>query len=281
VHPTLFELLLFGRTFAIDARGLFIALGAVLALLVFGRQARSAGLDKIAARQLGLTLLLIGLICARALFLLWHAPAYVAHCAAAREALDDATLACVRPLWAWEGGLSPVGGMSLVFVWLLWRARRLSLSPLRIADLAAAPLALGYAVGRVGCFLTGCCFGRATSSVFGVRFPLESVAFQTLFDQGRVSMSEYATPPLHPVQLYAAVANAILFVALVLAGNRGAHREGARFFAFLAGSAAITLALAPFYDPTAHAPAWLSLSMLAGLSAIAFAARGRASLRSL
>jgi phosphatidylglycerol:prolipoprotein diacylglycerol transferase len=275
MHPTLFELLLFGRPFAIDARGLFIAIGAVLALLVFNRQARLAGLDKLVARQLGLVLLLIGIIGARVLFLLWHLPAYLALCAAAREAPDDAALACIRPLWTWEGGFSPVGGMSLVFVWLLWRARRLPLSPLRIADLAAAPLALGYAVGRIGCFLTGCCFGRATSSAFGVRFPLESVAFQSLFDQGRVSMSEYTTPPLHPVQLYSAAAHALLFVGLVLAGNRAAPREGARFFAFLAGSAVITIALAPFFDPTAHTPAWLTLSMLAGLSAIAFAARSR------
>jgi prolipoprotein diacylglyceryltransferase len=80
---------------------------------------------------------------------------------------------------------------------------------------------------------------------------------------------------LHPVQLYSAAAHALLFVVLVLAGHRVASREGARFFAFLAGSAAITVTLAPFYDPTAHAPAWLTLSMLAGLSAIALAARGR------
>jgi phosphatidylglycerol:prolipoprotein diacylglycerol transferase len=271
MHPTLFELLVFGRTFALDARGLFIALGALLALFVFARQARAAGLDESAARQLGLVMLLIGLIGARVLFLLWHAPAYIALCNSARETFE--TTACVRPLWAWEGGLSPVGGLCLVFIWLLWRARRLPLSPLRIADLAAAPLALGYAVGRVGCFLTGCCFGRPTNGAFGVRFPLESVAFQTLFDQGRVSMSEYTTPPLHPVQLYSAAAHALLFVALLLMGTRSSQRGGVRFAAFLVGSAAITLALAPFYDPSSHAPAWITLSMLAGLGAIAIAAR--------
>jgi phosphatidylglycerol---prolipoprotein diacylglyceryl transferase len=39
------------------------------------------------------------------------------------------------------------------------------------ADLIAPFIALGHAIGRIGCFLNGCCFGRPTDSILGVCFP--------------------------------------------------------------------------------------------------------------
>lgn len=50
------------------------------------------------------------------------------------------------------------------------------ISPLRLTDLALPGLALGHALGRVGCFLGGCCYGSETHLPFGVHFPGESVA---------------------------------------------------------------------------------------------------------
>lgn len=269
MHPTLLELPAFGHTFALDARGVFVALGAVIALVLFDCHARAAGLAKVEARQLGLSLLLVGLVGARVLFLLWHAPAYVAQCNAARDALDDPTAVCLRPLWVWEDGLSPVGGTALALVWLLWRSRKRPWSALRIADLGAAPLALAHAIGRTGCFLSGCCFGRLADPRWGVRFPPESAAFQALVDQGRLSLSAPSTPPLHPVQLYEAAAYALLFCVLSLARPA---KDGARFLGFLLGSAIIVVALAPLSDPSVHAPWWLSLAALAALAGLAAAA---------
>jgi len=65
----------------------------------------------------------------------------------------------------WYGGF--IGG-SLAVLWLL---RRRSLPIPRGADLVAPALALGYGIGRIGCFLVGDDYGRPTSSWIGVAFP--------------------------------------------------------------------------------------------------------------
>jgi phosphatidylglycerol:prolipoprotein diacylglycerol transferase len=62
----------------------------------------------------------------------------------------------------WHGGLVWYGGfLGGVFTgWLYVRAQRLSF--LRVADHVIPFLALGHAIGRVGCFLNGCCYGKPT-----------------------------------------------------------------------------------------------------------------------
>lgn len=71
-----------------------------------------------------------------------------------------------------------------------------------IADAAAVAVAGGVGLGRLGCFLGGCCHGKATDVAWAVRFP-----------------ADHATggAPVHPTQLYdAAVALAALVVWWVL-----------------------------------------------------------------
>jgi phosphatidylglycerol:prolipoprotein diacylglycerol transferase len=41
---------------------------------------------------------------------------------------------------------------------------------LRTADAFAPGLALGHAIGRLGCFAAGCCYGKPTSAWWGVTF---------------------------------------------------------------------------------------------------------------
>ncbi len=71
----------------------------------------------------------------------------------------------------WQGGLVWYGGLfgGLVAAWLYTRARRLSLRG--ALDQVVPFLALGHAIGRVGCFLNGCCYGLPTPRWYGVRFP--------------------------------------------------------------------------------------------------------------
>lgn len=76
-----------------------------------------------------------------------------------------------RVLWdqagfAWFGGLT-FGIAALVFQG--WRAR---IGALRILDLAAPAAAIGYGIGRIGCFLSGDgCYGLPTSLPWGMSFP--------------------------------------------------------------------------------------------------------------
>lgn len=66
----------------------------------------------------------------------------------------------------WYGGFI-LGGLAVI--WVLHHRR---LPPWRTADAAAAALALGYAVGRIGCFLVGDDYGIPTSLPWGVKFPV-------------------------------------------------------------------------------------------------------------
>jgi len=66
------------------------------------------------------------------------------------------------------------GGLALVvFVW------RYKLPGLALADLIAPGLALGMAIGRIGCFFTGCCYGGVCDLPWAVTFPAESPPLYT------------------------------------------------------------------------------------------------------
>ena len=84
----------------------------------------------------------------------------------------------------WRGGLVWYGGFlgSLAVGWGYTRAKRIAF--LRMTDQFIPFLALGHAIGRLGCFLNGCCYGRPTERWCGVLFPghAEAVLPTQLFE---------------------------------------------------------------------------------------------------
>jgi len=71
----------------------------------------------------------------------------------------------------WRGGMSWHGGLAGGLLVLGIATRAMGVSFARVFDLAAPGVALGYAVARVGCFLNGCCYGRASDLPWAVTFP--------------------------------------------------------------------------------------------------------------
>lgn len=71
----------------------------------------------------------------------------------------------------WHGGLIWYGGLfgGLAASWLYTRAKRLPW--LRVMDQLIPFIALGHAIGRIGCFFNGCCYGRPTTAWCGVLLP--------------------------------------------------------------------------------------------------------------
>lgn len=107
----------------------------------------------------------------------------------------------------WQGGLTFYGGaisgvlMSILFT--RWRK-----IPLReFWDFCAPFLALGLAIGRVGCFLNGCCQGAYTD-FWGVYFPAGSDAIEE-YTQKHFHQSCNLVP-LHPAQLYSTLGDVLL-----------------------------------------------------------------------
>lgn len=84
----------------------------------------------------------------------------------------------------------------------------------QVADLAAAPMMLALAFGRLGCFLNGCCYGQVGSAFTCISFPPDSPAFSEQRNAGKVSLGDKGSLPVHPTQLYEAAAAVAFFFIL-------------------------------------------------------------------
>ncbi|MDI6731414.1 MAG: prolipoprotein diacylglyceryl transferase, partial [Candidatus Margulisbacteria bacterium] len=119
-----------------------------------------------------------------------------------------------------KGGLVFLGGFLFDLAVVIWFAKRKNIPLLRLLDILAPGSALGYAIGRVGCFLNGCCFGLPTSIPWAIKFPAGSLAH-----------SYYPNQFLHPTQLYAILIMFLAFIALVYIYRRK-KRDGQVFYYF-------------------------------------------------
>jgi len=103
----------------------------------------------------------------------------------------------------WNGGLVFYGGLIGAVVAVVICAKKFGLDFWRFADVAAPGVALGHAVGRLGCFFAGCCYGIPTSAPWAVTFT-------------NVKSMAPTGVPLHPTQLYDSLNEIIIFFILTL-----------------------------------------------------------------
>ena len=103
----------------------------------------------------------------------------------------------------WRGGFIFTGGFVLSLAAVFMYTKKKKISFLSTTDLFIPYVALGQAIGRIGCFLNGCCYGRPTTFFIGRVFKLNSSAGY-----------HYGALPLHPVQLYSSFFLFVLFLFL-------------------------------------------------------------------
>jgi phosphatidylglycerol:prolipoprotein diacylglycerol transferase len=164
--------------------------------------------------------------------------------------------------YTWYGGL--LGG-ALAGGFLI-RRRHLPLWPM--IDTLAWVGFLGLGIGRIGCFLNGCCFGRITDGVLGVSFPPGSPAWVEHGQRGLIGPAE-APLPVIPIQLFeAAAAFAIAgFLALFLARRK--RYEGQLVVVGIALYAVARIVLELFRADPRGGLLGLSTSQWVGLFALA------------
>jgi phosphatidylglycerol:prolipoprotein diacylglycerol transferase len=101
-----------------------------------------------------------------------------------------------------RGGLVVYGALIAVFPALALFVRKHRLPGLALADLVAPSMALGLALGRVGCFANGCCFGGPAAVPWAVRFPQDSPPFAlqalegSIYVHGLKLETDEMAPPL-------------------------------------------------------------------------------------
>jgi len=121
-----------------------------------------------------------------------------------------------------RGGMVWYGGFAGALLLIVFEIKRRDLPLGQIADLCAPTLAIGYAVGRMGCFLVGDDYGRPTASWVGIKFPLGTPptrvdAIESYFgvqvDPAIVERFGQVVP-VHPTQLYEVVMASFIFLVL-------------------------------------------------------------------
>lgn len=174
------RLLDFGE-WGLPTYGVMAAIGLVLGLTINVRLAEREGLDPDKSWNLGILAILSGIVGAKILFIAQDWSYYAAN---PRQIFSLSTL---QTGGIFYGGLIAAIGASL------WYMRRHRFPLLKTCDVFAPGVALGHAIGRLGCFAAGCCYGKPTDLPWGVTFTDELAHRLT------------GTPlgvPLHPTQIY-------------------------------------------------------------------------------
>ena len=201
MYPDLFSI----GPLTIHTYGLFVAVGFTVAILVTLKTGKARGIRSEQVMDMGVIMILCAIIGSRLTYVLINFSHY-----------KDRPIDILR---IWEGGLVFSGGLLAVVLAMTWYLKRHNLSFWKMGDLWAPAIAIGQAIGRIGCFMAGCCYGKPTDLKWGVVFTHPQ------------SLAPLNTS-LHPAQLYSALAGFIIFVVL-MALNARKQFEGQVFIWFL------------------------------------------------
>jgi phosphatidylglycerol:prolipoprotein diacylglycerol transferase len=189
MHPILID---FGF-FQLPSYGVLLATGVIIALWTLRLRADRAGMDGTHLVDFGLWLVVWALIGAKLLLVLVELPRYLKDPAA--------ILGTIR-----AGGVF-LGGFIAAVVAAVVLLRRYRLPALASFDVLSPSLALGHAIGRIGCLMAGCCWGAACQLPWAITYTSE------------VAADNLGTPlhqPLHPFPVYSSLFNFGLYGLLAM-----------------------------------------------------------------
>ena len=182
MFPELFKI----GPLTIYSYGAMVVLGIIFAYLVSLQEAVRKNIDKKIFSDLIFWSLVWGFLGARLVYILVEFRSFLA---------DPLALLFSRAGFVFYGGI--IFGLGALF----FLTRKYSLPFYRVTDCFALSVPLAHALGRIGCFLYGCCYGKATDSWAGVLFPPDSPA-------------GWAGVKVIPVQLISALSLFFLFFLL-------------------------------------------------------------------
>jgi phosphatidylglycerol:prolipoprotein diacylglycerol transferase len=215
---------------------LVISIACTLATIWFIKRAEKRNLNRLTAIDLTITLLVGGVIGARLFHVFYEEPSFY----------FDHPLAVFE---VWNGGFVYLGGV--VGAWIAASIFcQIKREPFWFwADIAVIPISFGYAVGRIACFLNGCCYGKYCELPWAV------------FMQGGYR---------HPTQLYASFSE-FLIVFILIKLEPKVRLSGSLFGSWMVLHALSRLLMEHFRDdPRGPLTAglslgsWMSLALLAG-----------------
>jgi len=206
MHPILFEI----GGWPVYSYGVLLALAYLAGLQLAVVRARRAGLDGTKVMDFGIYLIIAALVGAKLMLVIVDFDYF--------RTRPQELFSLVRAGGVFYGGLL---GALLAAILLV---RRYRLPLWTTADLIAPGIALGHVVGRFGCLLAGCCYGRPTDLPWALTFtdPVAAANVGTPLNQA-----------LHPTQLYDAGAELLILFLLLLTERRGKPFPGRTFWGYM------------------------------------------------
>ena len=204
MFPKLFTI----DSFSVPTYGVLVALGFLAGLAISLRLAKRAGLPSEPLTNLAMYCALGGIAGAKLFMFLfdweyyWQNPGQIF------------SLSTLQAAGVFHGGFLVALIVAILYI------RHLQLPALQIMDCFAPGIALGHAIGRLGCFAAGCCWGKQCDLPWAVRFHTDEAAPVPL------------NVPLHPAQLYEAGANLLIF-GILYRSFRHSQRPGQIFGLYL------------------------------------------------
>ena len=203
MHPRLLEL----GPVTVYTYGVLLAAAYLAGLQMATARARSRGLEASRVMDLGIIIIIAAIVGAKLLLVAVDFNYYRGHPA---EIFSLAR----------SGGVF-YGGLIAAVLAAFWYLRQHKMPVWVTCDVFAPGIALGHAIGRVGCLFAGCCFGRPTTLPWGIVFSDPFAA------------SYVGTPlgvHLHPTQLYEAGAELAILALLLAVERRGRPFAGRTFW---------------------------------------------------
>jgi len=203
MYPTLIRI----GEITLHTYGLFIVIGIFAGLYIIKMEALRIGLDFKHVSETLFWAIWAGLIGSRIFYVLYFPNEFIQN--------------PIEIIKIWKGGLVFHGGIIFAFPITIYFLKKYKLPILKTFDTLAIALPLAHFFGRLGCFFAGCCYGAVCELPWAVVFNHpESIAPTNV--------------PLHPTQLYEAMANLILFSMLYISRKK-TEKEGIKISIYLIG----------------------------------------------
>ncbi len=222
MYPKILEL----GPITIHTYGLLLAAAFIAGIWITSRNARKEGISADSIWNMGLVVIFSALVGAKILLLLSDYQYY------SQNLREIFSLSTLRSTGVYYGGLLLALGSA---IWYLIKKR---LPAWIMADLAAPGIALGQAIGRIGCLSAGCCYGKPTHMPWGITF-----TSQYAYENVGVPLNI----PLHPTQIYESVGAFCLFAFLMWRLSKK-HIAGQILLEYLALYALLRFAIEFFRD---------------------------------
>lgn len=190
--------------FFLPTYGVLVATAFLVAIWLTGKLAAKAGLKAETVMNLAIYCALAGMAGAKLLMFVFDWRTYLLNPS------EIFTVSTLQAAGVYQGGLLLAIIVAVIYM------RRNGLPGLRTSDVFAPGLAIGHAIGRMGCLAAGCCWGSECSRAWAITFRNPDAHELTGVPLG---------VPLHPAQLYESLAEVVIFAFLYRRFHQS-HKDG-------------------------------------------------------